>query len=126
MQFKTEAWRNIDNSWLFSAGSLALRLNSLTHNLSLILATAFENSKRVMLCPGDAEYRSWARWCRINWIVIEPGKRHFLQNPLRRTVFYKVANYISHNVSAKWLGVLMMEHSGLDTATLDYTVITPK
>ncbi|MRG48409.1 hypothetical protein GFS24_25060 [Chitinophaga sp. SYP-B3965] len=122
------AWRNIDNEWLFSAGSLALRINSLTNNLSLALAIEFEDSKRVMLFPGDAEYGSWCSWHKINWegtATVEDGK-HFTQDLLRRTVFYKVAHHMSHNGTAKRLGLNMMENKDLAAmATLDYGVIAP-
>lgn len=122
------AWRNIDNDWLFSAGSLALRINSLTNNLSLALAIEFEGSKRVMLFPGDAEYGSWSSWHKINWkgVKSESGG-HFTRDLLKRTVFYKVAHHMSHNGTAQRLGLNMMEHKDLAAmATLDYDVIAPK
>jgi hypothetical protein len=122
-----EDWRKIDNDWLFSAGSLALRINSLTNNLSLALAIEFEDSKRVMLFPGDAEYGSWSSWHRINWQGVEPEKEglHFTQDLLRRTVFYKIAHHMSHNGTAQRLGLNMMEHKDLAAmATLDYDVIS--
>ena len=131
---KKEEWRKIDNDWLFSAGSLALRISSLTNNLSLALAIEFEENKRVMLFPGDAEYGSWASWHRINWAGVESEKEdennkkiHFTQDLLRRTVFYKIAHHMSHNGTAQKLGLDMMEHKDLACmATLDYNVIAPK
>ena len=122
------AWRNIDDDWLFSAGSLALRINSLTNNLSLALAIEFEDSKKVMLFPGDAEYGSWASWHRINWKGVKPEKEgiHFTQDLLRRTVFYKIAHHMSHNGTAQRLGLNMMEHKDLAAmATLNYDAIAP-
>lgn len=122
------SWRNINDDWLFSAGSLALRINSLTNNLSLALAIEFEDSKRVMLFPGDAEYGSWASWHRINWQGVTPEKKdiHFTQDLLRRTVFYKIAHHMSHNGTAQRLGLNMMEHKDLAAmATLNYDAIAP-
>lgn len=122
------AWRNIDDDWLFSAGSLALRINSLTNNLSLALAIEFDDSKRVMLFPGDAEYGSWASWHRINWQGVQTEKPgiHFTQDLLRRTVFYKIAHHMSHNGTAQRLGLNMMEHKDLAAmATLNYDAIAP-
>jgi hypothetical protein len=119
-------WRNIDNDWLFSAGSLALRINSLTNNLSLALAIEFEDSKRVMLFPGDAEYGSWSSWHKINWkgVTVADGK-HFTQDLLRRTVFYKIAHHMSHNGTAQRLGLEMMDDKDLAAmGTLDYNVIS--
>jgi hypothetical protein len=119
-------WRRIDHDWLNSAGALALRVNSITNNLSLALAIEFEDSGRVMLFPGDAEYGSWASWHRINWNEPPrtPGK-HLTEDLLNRTVFYKVAHHLSHNGTAERLGLEMMNHPDLAAmATLDYAVIS--
>jgi hypothetical protein len=118
-------WRKIDHDWLLSAGSLALRINSMTNNLSLALAIEFEDSGRVMLFPGDAEYGSWASWHKINWTEPSrtPGK-HLTEDLLNRTVFYKVAHHLSHNGTAQRLGLEMMKDPDLAAmATLDYSVI---
>jgi hypothetical protein len=118
-------WRKIEHEWLLGAGSLALRINSLTNNLSLALAIEFEDSGRVMLFPGDAEYGSWASWHRINWTEPSrtPGK-HLTEDLLNRTVFYKVAHHLSHNGTAQRLGLEMMKDPDLAAmATLDYSVI---
>lgn len=117
-----EEWRRIDYDWLVSTGGLALRMDSLTNNLSLALAIEFEDSGRVMLFPGDAEFGSWASWHRIPWSE-EPRKEglHFTHDLLTRTVFYKVAHHLSHNGTARALGLEMMEHKDLAAmATLDY------
>jgi len=121
-------WRRIDDDWLYSAGSLALRINSLTNNLSLALAIEFEDTKRVMLFPGDAEYGSWASWHKINWqgVQNETASIHFTEDLLRRTVFYKVAHHMSHNGTAQRLGLNMMTHKDLAAmATLNYDAIAP-
>jgi hypothetical protein len=119
-------WRKIDYEWLLSAGSLALRVNSMTNNLSLALAIEFEDSGRVMLFPGDAEYGSWASWHKIDWTEPSrtPGK-HLTVDLLNRTVFYKVAHHLSHNGTAQRLGLEMMKDPDLAAmATLDYSVIS--
>ena len=118
-------WRKIDHDWLLGAGSLALRINSMTNNLSLALAIEFEGG-RVMLFPGDAEYGSWASWHKINWTEPSrtPGK-HLTEDLLNRTVFYKVAHHLSHNGTAQRLGLEMMKDPDLAAmATLDYSVIS--
>lgn len=125
---KSDAWRKIDDDWLFSAGNLALRINSLTNNLSLALAIEFEDSKRVMLFPGDAEYGSWSSWHKIPWKGAKPETTgiHFTEDLLQRTVFYKVAHHMSHNGTAQRLGLNMMEHKDLAAmATLNYDAIAP-
>lgn len=119
-------WRKIDHEWLLSAGSLALRVNSITNNLSLALAIEFEDSGRIMLFPGDAEFGSWASWHKIPWTAPSrtPGK-HLTEDLLNRTVFYKVAHHLSHNGTAERLGLEMMNHPDLAAmATLDYQVIS--
>jgi hypothetical protein len=129
--YASSSWRNIDNDWLLSAGSLALRINTGLNNLSLALAIEFEKSGRVMLFPGDAEYGSWASWHEINWKEKGRGKhadgtpKHLTEDLLNRTVFYKVAHHLSHNGTAKRKGLEMMTHDDLAAmATLDYTVIS--
>ena len=122
-----QAWRKIDDDWLFSTGELALRMNSLTNNLSLALAIEFE-SGRVMLFPGDAEFGSWQSWHNISWSTpsSQPGK-HLTEDLLNRTVFYKVAHHLSHNGTARSLGLEMMTHRDLAAmATLDYDNISNK
>ncbi len=114
-------WRKIDENWLFSAGNLALRMNSLTNNLSLALAIEFEESGKVMLFPGDAEFGSWESWHRITWSQDGTNGKHLTEDLLNRTVFYKVAHHLSHNGTAKSLGLDMMKHEDLVAmATLDY------
>jgi|ERR1051325_557104 hypothetical protein len=121
-----DEWRKIEHDWLLSAGSMALRINSMTNNLSLALAIEFEDSGRVMLFPGDAEYGSWASWHKISWTEPSrtPGK-HLTEDLLNRTVFYKVAHHLSHNGTAQRLGLEMMKDPDLAAmATLDYSVIS--
>lgn len=120
----TDAWRRIDHDWLFSAGSLALRMNSRTNNLSLVLAIEFIESGKVLLFPGDAEFGSWKSWHRIDW----KGKVPQLttEKLLNRTVFYKVAHHLSHHGTARSIGLEMMSSPDLTAmATLDYEVIPP-
>jgi hypothetical protein len=124
--YKGEEWRKIDHDWLFSAGSFALRMNSLTNNLSLALAFEFEESGKVMLLPGDAEYGSWASWHKVKWPTLAADKKtHLTTDLLNRTVFYKVAHHLSHNGTAKKQGLELMTHPDLVAmATLDYSNIS--
>ncbi|WP_339735281.1 hypothetical protein [uncultured Gimesia sp.] len=119
-----EAWRRIDYEWLQSSANLALRMNSLTNNLSLVLAIEFEESGKVMLFPGDAEFGSWESWQDIQWNEVLPGSNLTTEDLLNRVVFYKVAHHLSHNGTAQSLGLEMMEHPDLVAmATLNYDVI---
>jgi hypothetical protein len=121
---KANTWRKIDYDWLFSAGSLALRMNSLTNNLSLVLAIEFMESGKVLLFPGDAEFGSWQSWHRIDWTSKVDGLT--TESLLNRVVFYKVAHHLSHNGTARSKGLEMMTDPELVAmATLDYGVIAP-
>jgi beta-lactamase superfamily II metal-dependent hydrolase len=120
---RQEAWRRIDYDWLFSSGNFALRMNSLTNNLSLVLAFEFVESGKVVLFPGDAEFGSWKSWHGIDWEPHVPGLT--TEDLLNRVVFYKVAHHLSHNGTAKSIGLEMMTGSDLVAmATLDYNVIS--
>ncbi|MVM42317.1 hypothetical protein GO730_39170 [Spirosoma sp. HMF3257] len=125
--YERENWRTINHDWLNSAGSLALRMNSSTNNLSLALAIEFVGSGRIMLFPGDAEYGSWASWHDIVWTTKGKDDKPLETSALlNQTVFYKVAHHLSHNGSAKLRGVEMMTHPDLAAmATLDYDRISP-
>lgn len=119
-------WRRIDHEWLMSAGQLALRANDLTNNLSLALAIELPGGK-VMLFPGDAEYGSWESWQGIIWEqnLKSPDGGPYVNDLLGRTTFYKIAHHLSHNGTAKDVGLERMPQSGMTAmATLDYEHIS--
>jgi len=120
-QYQSEAWRAIDDDWLISAGSLALRLDSHINNTSLAMAVEFEASKEVLLFPGDAEYGSWESWHLIEkWKGRGKDKKHLVEDLLNRTIFYKVGHHLSYNGTALEKGIMMMESNRLSAmATLD-------
>lgn len=123
--YNREPWRKIDYDWLNSIGNFALRVNSITNNLSL--AFAIEIGGKILLFPGDAEYGSWESWHDITWDIPSKKKdtKHFTEDILNRTVFYKVAHHLSHNGTAQRLGMEMMVHPDLVAmATLDYDIIS--
>ncbi|QDT99963.1 ComEC/Rec2 family competence protein [Gimesia aquarii] len=120
-----EAWRRIDFEWLQSSANLALRMNSLTNNLSLVLAIEFKESGKVMLFPGDAEFGSWESWHEIDWNETLPDSDLSTEDLLNRVIFYKVAHHLSHNGTAQSIGLEMMNHPDLVAmATLNYDVIS--
>jgi len=115
-------WRNIDDEWLMSAGALAIRLTSHINNTSLSLAIESEKSKKVLMMPGDAEYGSWESWHLIKgWDKKgSDGQKHFVEDLLNRTAFYKVGHHLSYNGTAVEKGIRMMPESDLVAmATLD-------
>lgn len=52
---KNASWRRIDNDWLFSAETLALKMNQGINNTSLVLAFELPISKKILLFVGDAQ-----------------------------------------------------------------------
>jgi hypothetical protein len=121
-------WRKIDDDWLSSAGSLALRLNSHINNTSLALAIESAATGKVLLFPGDAEYGSWESWHQIRkWNKKGRNGKHLTEDLLNRTIFYKVGHHLSYNGTALEKGILMMESDELSAmATLDRKVIAEK
>lgn len=118
------AWRRIDYDWLFGSGYFALRLNSMTNNLSLCLAIEFEESGKVLLFPGDAEFGNWKSWHKIDW-QDKAGINIQTKDLLNNVVFYKVAHHSSHNGTAKKLGLDMMIDPDLCAMVpLNYDVIS--
>ena len=122
-----EEWRKIDHDWRFNAGLLALRMNSYTNNLSLVLAMEFQGSKKVMLFPGDAEWGSWKSWHEVFGDETDENDVPLMESLLNRTVFYKVAHHLSHNGTAKELGLEMMTSPDLVAmASVDYNKISSR
>lgn len=113
---ENDEWRKIDADWLYSAGSMALRFEGSINNTSLALAFQFEESERVLLFPGDAEFGNWKSWHEgLEWTVKLDGKNKKVNAAylLNNTVFYKIGHHCSHNGSASKLGVTMMTHEDL-------------
>lgn len=127
--YASDAWRRIDDDWLNSTGTLALRLNSHINNTSLVLAIEFQNpDKKVILFPGDAEFGSWDSWHAIEkWKPKGDNKKHLVEDLLNRTVFYKVGHHLSYNGTALEKGIKMMNSPELVAfATLDRGRISSK
>lgn len=117
-------WRRIDFDWLFSSGGFALRLNSITNNLTLCLAIEHEESGKVMLFPGDAEFGNWKTWHDVDWKE-KAGIDIKTKDLLNRVVLYKVAHHLSHNGTARRLGLDMMTSPDLCAMVpLDYDIIS--
>lgn len=109
-------WRKIDYDWLYSAGNLALRFERSINNTSLALAIQFEDSERVLLFPGDAEYGNWSSWHEgLEWTIKVAGKSKKVNAEylLNNTVFYKIGHHCSQNGTASKKGTDMMTHEDL-------------
>lgn len=127
--YEQVSWRKIDDDWLNSAGTLALRLNSHINNTSLALAIEFQNDdKKVLLFPGDAEFGSWESWHSIEkWKPKGDNTKHLVEDLLNRTVFYKVGHHMSYNGTALEKGIKMMNSGEIVAiATLDRARISSK
>ena len=117
-------WRRIDEEWLYSAESLALKLNTGINNTSLVLAFELPRSKKVLLFAGDAQRGNWLSWSQCEW---NDGDTDKARDLLGRTVLYKVGHHGSHNATLKgtdsddyanlsWMG--HGEHAGEFTAMI--------
>jgi beta-lactamase superfamily II metal-dependent hydrolase len=90
-------WRRIDNEWLYSAETLALKLNTGVNNTSLVVAFELPNSKKVLFFAADAQRGNWMSWKDVAWA--DGGTTVTTRDLLARTVLYKVGHHGSHNAT---------------------------
>lgn len=90
-------WRRIDKDWLFSAEQLALDMNDLTNNSSLVLAFEMGKGGKILLFAADAQRGNWISWAKKEWQ--EGEKKVTARELLGRTVLYKVGHHGSHNAT---------------------------
>jgi beta-lactamase superfamily II metal-dependent hydrolase len=111
-----EAYRTIEEDWLASAGTLALKLDSDTNNTSLVLAFEFVDTGDVFLFPGDAQVGNWISWDKYKWnFTDKDGNRQVVTaaDLLARTLFYKVGHHGSHNATLREKGLELMTRTDL-------------
>ncbi len=125
--YNEKDWQKIDHDWLFSSGSLALRLYKNINNTSLAFAIQFVASEKVLLFPGDSEMGCWLSWHdHLKWTVPVNGEPKVVtaEYLLNKTVFYKVSHHLSQNGTASRRGFGMMTSGDLTAmATLDFKKI---
>jgi hypothetical protein len=80
------AWRRIDGEWLYSAQTLAFRLNRGIDNTSLVLAFELPESRKVLLFIGDAQRGNWLSWTDHSWT--EGDRTVTARDLLARRVLY--------------------------------------
>jgi beta-lactamase superfamily II metal-dependent hydrolase len=107
--YRAEPWRQIDDTNLGAAADLALQLDNVTNNTSLVLAV--EVGDEVLLLPGDAQLGSWLTWPEVRFAP-RGGGEVTGKDLLRRTTFYKVGHHGSHNATAR-PGLELMGERGL-------------
>ncbi len=124
-----QEWRRIESDWLDEAGQIALSLNSMTNNTSLVLAFELEtNPSKVLLFTGDAQVGNWLSWQKLKWphkvdtakagsatgSAMEAGNERLTGAELiARTVLYKVGHHGSRNATLQGYGLEMMNSTEL-------------
>ena len=100
-------WRRVDSDYLGDATELAIALDNMTNNTSLVLAIELVDSGDVLLFAADAQVGNWLSWQRCSWQV---GNETVTGTDLlKRTVFYKVGHHGSLNATLKEKGIQLME-----------------
>jgi hypothetical protein len=102
----TDNWRQIDSDWLGGSTELALQLDSLTNNTSLVLAIELPDGD-VLLFAADAQVGNWLSWQGLEWEIA--GKKVTGPDLLKRAIFYKVGHHGSHNATLREKGLEQME-----------------
>ena len=126
---RNEIYRKIDDDWLYTAGSLGLKLQGCINNTSLAIAIQFIDSEKILLFPGDAEFGSWLSWKNeLQWTIGVCGVQQTVDigYVLKNTIFYKVSHHLSHNGTPSSQALLQMTHQDLQAmVTLDFLKIMP-
>lgn len=99
-------WRRIDSDWLMGADELAIALDNLTNNTSLVLAIDLDQCG-VLLFAADAQVGNWLSWQDCSWDVA--GNTVTGPDLVARTILYKVGHHGSPNATMKTDGVKRME-----------------
>jgi hypothetical protein len=90
-------FRRIDGDWLYSAETLALKLNQGINNTSLAIAFELPRSKKVLFFAADAQRGNWFSWKDVTFQ--DGGNTVDARSLLARTVLYKVGHHGSHNAT---------------------------
>lgn len=101
-----EPWRRIDVAWMDDATQLALALDNMTNNTSLVLAIELKSGD-VLLFAADAQVGNWLSWGSCNWQVGDQTVTG--TDLLGRTLVYKVGHHGSHNATLRTEGLERME-----------------
>jgi beta-lactamase superfamily II metal-dependent hydrolase len=104
-----DEWRRIDTDWMATAGELALKINDMTNNTSLVLAFELTNTypNKVLLFAGDAQVGNWLSWYEKENVKVD------VKDLLHRTILYKVGHHGSRNATLYQKGIEMMDDPGL-------------
>lgn len=119
--FEGPDWRRIDTDWMLAADGLALALDNMTNNTSLVLAIELGESD-VLLFAADAQVGNWKSWPKCEWTV--EGKKVTGESLMRRTIVYKVGHHGSHNATLREGGLEVMD--SLRTAVIPVNELMAK
>jgi hypothetical protein len=117
-------WRRIDGDWLDGAADMALQLDSLTNNTSLVIAIELAPGGDVLLFAADAQVGNWLSWQDLKWSV--DGTQVTGPDLLKRAIFYKVGHHGSHNATLKALGLEQMENLRVAMIPVDHDMAVKK
>ena len=118
-----DAWRRIDADWLSGASDLALQLDSLTNNTSLVIAIELPGGD-VLLFAADAQVGNWLSWQDRSWTV--DSKTVTGPDLLNRAIFYKVGHHGSHNATLKAQGLEEMKNLRVAMIPVDHDMAVKK
>jgi hypothetical protein len=118
-----DKWRRIDSDWLGGASDLALQLDSLTNNTSLVIAIELPGGD-VLLFAADAQVGNWLSWQDRSWTV--DGKTVTGPDLLRNAILYKVGHHGSHNATLKALGLQEMQRLRVAMIPVDHAMAVKK
>jgi hypothetical protein len=121
--FEAESWRRIDTDWMAGADELALALDSMTNNTSLVLAIELEG-KDVLLFAADAQVGNWLSWGDCKWEV--DGKTVTGNDLLARTILYKVGHHGSVNATLRAKGLELMTRLETTVIPVDHEMAVKK
>lgn len=88
-----EKWRRIDGQGLGAFERLAMQLDSLTNNVSLVLA--FVVGEKTLLFPGDAQIGNWKSWGDQTYPL--DGGPKTIESLMSAVRVYKAGHHASHN-----------------------------
>ena len=116
-------WQRIDTDSLGGSSELALQLDSLTNNTSLVLAIELPDGN-VLLFAADAQVGNWLSWQDLKWTV--DGKTVTGPDLLKRAIVYKVGHHGSHNATLKEKGLDQMEQLRVAMIPVDQMMAAKK
>ncbi|MBN8890266.1 MAG: hypothetical protein BGP12_08295 [Rhodospirillales bacterium 70-18] len=95
-------WRRLGDAWLGGAEQLALHLDKIVNNTSLVLAIEVgpkaASDNPVLLFAADAQIGNWLSWSAVEWPDYG-GRKVTGADLVRRTVLYKVGHHASQNAT---------------------------